>query len=104
MSCVTRLGRPAAAASGVIRALVRSTKMPSKRASSATFPGSTAKACLRGRAQKPPMRGVADQRLVAALELSIERGEYHAPLGGILGCLGLLVGDDGAHSRGAYLS
>ena len=54
----------------MIPALVRRTKMPSYRASSATLPGSISNAFLAVR--EAAVGGVPDQRLVALLQLLIE--------------------------------
>ena len=62
----------------MIFALVRKTKIPSKRASSASLPASISNEwaprdpTLR---QIAPIGGIADQRLVALLQLCIERGD-----------------------------
>src|SRR5580692_4378907 len=52
----------------------------------------------RGGAQVAAIGRVADQRLVAALELLVERLDNSAPVGGILGRLGLVAADDVAAS------
>jgi hypothetical protein len=69
--------------------LVRSTKMPSKRASSA-IRASDGEADL-GRLQEAPVAAVADQRLVAGLERLAQAGHDRRALGGVLVGLGPVV-------------
>src|SRR5215210_9147543 len=54
---------------------------------------------LRGRAQIAPVGGCADQRLVAPLQLMIERCNDRGAVGGILLHLGLVAGCDVADAR-----
>ena len=51
-------------------------------------------AAIGGGAQVAAIGGVADQRLVAALELLVQRGDDRLPVGGVLGRLGLVAADD----------
>ena len=57
-------------------------------------------AAAAGGAQVAPIGGVANQRLVAALELPVERLDDGAAIGGILLRLGLVAADDVAAARG----
>ena len=87
-----------------MRALVRSTKRPSKRASSATLAGIDLEGAASASAQVAAIGGVADQRLVATPELAGRSAAIdRRPVGGILGRLGLVAADDVAAALSAHL-
>src|SRR3984885_3312990 len=81
------------ASSGDSRALVLSTKTPSNLASSSALAWSMAKWPWSGFI-KPAIALVADQRLVALLQLPFERGQDRSPGGGILPHLVVVAADD----------
>ena len=69
--------------------------MPSNRASSASLPGSISNAFLALlRPQVAAVGGVADQRLVALLQLPVEAVDHRGAVGGVLVRLGLVAADD----------
>src|SRR6202030_926342 len=82
------------ASSGARSVFVRSTKTPSNLASCFGFGIIDGEAIFTGRCEEAAITGIADERLIALLELPFERSQDRGTIGGILFRLVVIAADD----------